>query len=80
MYVLHDIFSSSRTRAGHQPSIAPDPACMYIIMYIYTCIHMQIVIGDQLTCKVIRGCKLWRQYEVDKKDRLAWANEMPGVF
>ena len=27
---------------------------------------------------MIRGSKLWRQYEVDEKDRLTWANEIPG--
>ena len=37
------------------------------------------MIGDQLTCKNIRGCKLWRQPENDPKERLTWANEIPGV-
>jgi hypothetical protein len=37
------------------------------------------VIGDQLTCKNIRGCKLWRQPEIDPIERLTWANEIPGV-
>lgn len=41
---------------------------------------MQIVVGDQLTCKNIRGCKLWRQPEVDPKERLGWAKEMPGGY
>ena len=38
------------------------------------------MIGDQLTCKVIRGGKLLRQCEIDKRDRLSWANEVPGVY
>lgn len=37
-----------------------------------------LVVGDQLTCKNIRGCKLWRQPEIDPKERLGWANEIPG--
>ncbi len=31
-----------------------------------------------MTCKNIRGCKLWRQSELRVKDRLAWACEVPG--
>lgn len=34
--------------------------------------------GDQLTCKNIRGCKLWRATEPHSKDRLTWARETPG--
>ena len=37
------------------------------------------MIGDQLTCKNIRGCKLWRQPEIDPTERLTWTNEIPGV-
>ena len=36
-----------------------------------------MVVGDQLTCKVIRGCKLWRMSEPEIKDRLVWV-EIPG--
>jgi hypothetical protein len=39
----------------------------------------QIVVGDQLTCKNIRGCKLWRMTENHPKDRLSWSCETPGV-
>ena len=43
-------------------------------------IHVQqIIVGDQLTCKVIRGSKLWRVPEPDPKDKLTWANEIPGM-
>ena len=57
-------------------------------IHVHACTHVhtytqkkQIVVGDQLTCKVIRGCKLWRwrQGEIEHKDRLSWANEVPGV-
>ena len=41
-------------------------------------ITLQIVVGDQLTCKNIRGCGLWRLPEVDPKDKLTWAHEVPG--
>ena len=37
-----------------------------------------MVVGDQLTCKVIRGCKEWRLSEPDIKERLIWVNETPG--
>ena len=39
-----------------------------------------MIVGDQLTCKVIRGCKLWRMSEPEVKDRLVWANETPGGY
>ena len=35
---------------------------------------------DQLTCKVIRGCKVWRSPEPDPVDKLIWANEIPGML
>lgn len=39
---------------------------------------MQIVIGDQLTCKIIRGARRWRESDITRKDRLEWALEVPG--
>ena len=39
---------------------------------------MQVIIGDQLTCKTIRGAKRWKLPEVDPKDKLTWACEIPG--
>ena len=35
--------------------------------------------GDQLTCKNIRGAKLWRCPELNVIDQLKWANELPGM-
>ena len=47
--------------------------CTYMYMYAVDCdwrsAHMQN----------IRGCKLWRQPEIDPKQKLTWANEIPGV-
>ena len=40
----------------------------------------QVVIGDQLTRKNIRGCKLWRQSELCVNDHLSWACEVPGKY
>ena len=40
----------------------------------------QIVVGDQLTCKVIRSCKHWVQVEPEAKNKLLWANETPGMY
>ena len=56
--------------------------CMHMSLYIHDIVlHVQqIVIGDQLTCKCIRGCKLWREPEVDPKERLTWVNEIPGGY
>ena len=34
--------------------------------------------GDQLTCKNIRGAKRWRETEIGLTSRLRWANEVPG--
>lgn len=31
-----------------------------------------------MTCKNIRGCKLWRVTESDPKNRLSWCLETPG--
>lgn len=39
-----------------------------------------MIIGDQLTCKNIRSSKQWRQPEVNEKDRLRWAKEVPGIY
>ena len=39
---------------------------------------MYLWASDQLTCKNIRGCKLWRATEPLSKDRLSWARETPG--
>lgn len=51
-------------------------------VYVKRAIHsfLQTLVGDQMTCKVIRSCKLWRQTEVDPKDRLTWAHEVPGTY
>lgn len=49
-----------------------------LVWLLHNYVYTQIVIGDQLTCKVIRGCKVWRQIELDAKDRLNWAYEIPG--
>ena len=51
---------------------------MYMYMYIIFCMHA-VVVGDQLTCKNIRGYKLWRASEVHTIDRLTWAHETPGM-
>ena len=40
----------------------------------------QVIVGDQLTCKTIRGSKRWRLAEIDPKERLTWAHEVPGKF
>ena len=40
---------------------------------------MQVVIGDQLTCKNLRSSKIWRQPESIEKDKLTWACESPGM-
>ena len=47
---------------------------------VYACIHAQVVVGDQLTCKNIRGAKLWRCPELNVIDQLKWANEVPGIY
>lgn len=39
---------------------------------------LQVVVGDQLTCKNIRAVKAWTQTEVEPKQRLQWAHEVPG--
>ena len=38
----------------------------------------QVVVGDQLTRKNIRGSKRWRSPEVTSTERLQWAHAVPG--
>ncbi|XP_019615400.1 PREDICTED: uncharacterized protein LOC109463125 [Branchiostoma belcheri] len=40
----------------------------------------QEVIGDQATCKNIRGARRYRQDDVDDLEKLTWAKECPGDF
>ena len=49
---------------------APCLICLYIPM-------LQAIVGDQLMCKTIRGSKRWRPAEVDPKERLTRAHEIP---
>lgn len=46
---------------------------------IHTMCNAQIITGDQLTCKNIRGAKRWVQSEINPVFRLKWANESPGM-
>jgi len=39
---------------------------------------MQVVIGDQMTCKNIRTGKMWMTPEIQAANQLKWANEVPG--
>ncbi|XP_035665572.1 uncharacterized protein LOC118408824 [Branchiostoma floridae] len=43
------------------------------------CCH-QAVVGDQASCKNVRGARDWRQGEEDPVERLDWAKESPGDF
>lgn len=36
------------------------------------------MIGDQLTCKNMRGAKRWRVSEPTRRESLAWVREGPG--
>ncbi|XP_078677638.1 uncharacterized protein LOC144914079 [Branchiostoma floridae x Branchiostoma belcheri] len=40
----------------------------------------QLVIGDQATCKNIRGAKRLRQDDAGPLEKLGWAKESPGDF
>ena len=33
-----------------------------------------------MTCKNIRGCKKWKVTELEEKNRLSWACEVPGSY
>ena len=37
---------------------------------------IQVFVGDQATCKNIRGGKRWSESEIDPMMRLQWANEV----
>lgn len=57
--------------------------CIHIhilIFHVYLTITiLQGVVGDQLTCKNIRGAKRWRASDITDLDQLKWANEVPGM-
>ena len=38
-----------------------------------------MVVGDQLTCKNIRGVKFWRKPEIRPENTLSWVKEIPGT-
>ena len=51
---------------------------IHVNVYILYSCH-KVLIGDQLTCKVIRGAKKWRESDIGPIDRLQWALEVPGI-
>ena len=44
------------------------------------CPNFQVFVGDQATCKTIRGAKRWVESEVNEVDKLKWALEVPGML
>ncbi|XP_019644214.1 PREDICTED: uncharacterized protein LOC109485209, partial [Branchiostoma belcheri] len=44
------------------------------------CMKDQAVVGDQASCKNVRGARGWRLGEEDPVERLDWAKESPGDF
>ena len=49
-------------------------------LYMYNKIDIKVVIGDQMTCKNIRGSKIWRQSEINSINKLSWVKEVPGTI
>ena len=47
--------------------------------YVTHCVDGQVVIGDQMTCKNIRGAKQWRQSEICSINKFSWVKEVPGI-
>ena len=41
-------------------------------------VYIQVVVGDQLTCKNIRSAKKLAQPEINPLYQLKWAHENPG--
>ncbi|KAI8481565.1 hypothetical protein Bbelb_406650 [Branchiostoma belcheri] len=58
--------------------------CCELVTYYCLAAHVYIlseedgVIGDQATCKNIRGARRFRQDDEDNLEKLTWANECPG--
>ena len=44
----------------------------------YYSTNNKVAIGDQLTCKNMRGAKLWQLPKINPVHRLQWVNEVPG--
>ena len=43
-------------------------------------VFLQIVVGDQMTCKNIRSARLLVQPEINPVKQLKWAHEIPGLI
>ena len=41
--------------------------------------QVQIVVGDQMTCKNIRSARALMQPEIDPMKQLKWVHEVPGT-
>ena len=50
----------------------------YIYMYTHVNVQLQVVVGDQMTCKNIRSARALMQPEVDPIKQLNWVHEVPG--
>ena len=82
--ILTQLYEDTNLSGDHQvcnqlplpvPRHLPNTTTTYCTKHVN-----KIVVGDQLTCKVIRGSKLWRSPEPDPKNKLIWANEIPGML
>ena len=72
--ILQQLMADANLQGSHQVQYLES----IIVIHCLTMSCLQIVVGDQLTCKVIRGCKHWVQVEPEAKNKLLWVNETPG--
>ena len=76
--ILTQLYNDANLSGDHQVSHYTNNKILDVRNVISDSNQIQVIVGDQLTCKVIRGSKVWRTPEPDPKDKFTWANETPG--
>ena len=67
-------------RPGQRCEVRWEPSGIYIIIILLSNrFNVQVIVGDQMTCKNIRSARVLMQPEINPINRLNWAHEVPGV-
>lgn len=76
--ILTDLLSTASLNGDKQ--VCDNYSTHYCIIHpVWILIVAQILVGDQMTCKNIRGSKRWRVSEVEEVQQFKWACEVPGI-
>ena len=74
------VYTYKRFRHIHRNKCIIPFKALLITLHLYVHTSLKVVIGDQMTCKNIRGGKLWRQSEIHSINKLSWVKEIPGTI